>query len=116
MNTVELPEAVAWADPQSFANFQARGDRGGVYAREWMWASPGQGLEPVYTAAQMLAFRDKDRADLQLKAGLWDQHRGAIDAANRILQAARPVILNLIQIEDTARAQASGAGEGDEDG
>lgn len=38
-------EAVAYADPQAFRNFQA-----GVARREWMWHNPGEDLIAVYTA------------------------------------------------------------------
>lgn len=38
-------EAVAYADPQAFRNFQA-----GVARREWMWRNPGEDLIAVYTA------------------------------------------------------------------
>ncbi|WP_414455712.1 hypothetical protein [Enterobacter quasiroggenkampii] len=38
-------EAVAYADPQAFRNFQA-----GAARREWMWRNPGEGLIAVYTA------------------------------------------------------------------
>ncbi|MFV5329600.1 hypothetical protein ACNHE6_18620 [Enterobacter roggenkampii] len=38
-------EAVAYADPQAFRNFQA-----GVARREWMWRNPGEDLIPVYTS------------------------------------------------------------------
>lgn len=36
---------VAYADPQTFRNFQA-----GAARREWMWRNPGEDLIPVYTA------------------------------------------------------------------
>lgn len=38
-------EAVAYADPQAFRNFQA-----GVARREWMWRNPGEDLIPVFSA------------------------------------------------------------------
>lgn len=38
-------EAVAYADPQAFRNFQAEAAR-----REWMWRNPGEDLIPVYVA------------------------------------------------------------------
>ncbi|MEG6249523.1 hypothetical protein UXO05_02780 [Enterobacter ludwigii] len=38
-------EAVAYADPQAFRNFQA-----GAARREWMWRNPGEDLIPVYAA------------------------------------------------------------------
>lgn len=37
-------EAVAYADPQAFRNFQA-----GAARREWMWRNPGEDLIPLFT-------------------------------------------------------------------
>ncbi|WP_320728207.1 DUF551 domain-containing protein [Enterobacter ludwigii] len=38
-------EAVAYADPQAFRNFQA-----GAARREWMWRNPGEDLIPLFIA------------------------------------------------------------------
>jgi uncharacterized protein (DUF2237 family) len=47
---------------------------------------------------------DEKQLALERDAALWRQHKDASIAASNILQAARPVLLNLIQLEDAAKA------------
>lgn len=42
-------EPVAYADPKAFENFGSLAHLGGLYAREWMWANPADGLVALYT-------------------------------------------------------------------
>lgn len=53
----ETIKPVAYADPQAFRNFAERGRLGGVYGREWMWAKPDDGLEPLYPQSTIDALR-----------------------------------------------------------
>ncbi|MFY7341129.1 hypothetical protein [Enterobacter cloacae complex sp. IR5422] len=81
-------EAVAYADPQAFRNFQA-----GVARREWMWRNPGEDLIAVYTAPPapvsvpdaMEMDDDFDSAFEHGKAVGWNAYRAAM------LQGAEPV-------------------------
>ena len=41
-------EPVAYADPKAFENFGSLAHLGGLYAKEWMWATPAPGLVPLY--------------------------------------------------------------------
>jgi hypothetical protein len=41
-------DPVAYADPKSFENFKSLAHLGGLYAHEWMWATPAPGLVPLY--------------------------------------------------------------------
>lgn len=55
-------EPVAYADPKSFENFKNLAHLGGLYAHEWMWATPAPGLVPLYAgqpAPVAVASRDE---------------------------------------------------------
>ncbi|WP_462382214.1 hypothetical protein [Pseudomonas sp. Marseille-QA0892] len=50
----ESQAPVAYANPQAFVNFdkaRREGIEAGPLAREWMWASPGSLLAPLYASA-----------------------------------------------------------------
>jgi len=75
-------EAVAYADPQAFRNFQA-----GVARREWMWRNPGEDLIPVFTAPPA-------PANAEPVAWLWSHRK-------------HPSEVSLIRPEDDERAEGA---------
>lgn len=74
-------EAVAYADPQAFRNFQA-----GVARREWMWRNPGEDLIPVYTAPPApVSLTEEQRAMLR---DMDDEIVAELEEEERVCRAA----------------------------
>lgn len=58
----------------------------------------------------MQDYPEDDLETIKHKAKLWDKHRKAIHAANTIIQAARPVLLNMMMLEEAEQeAQNEGS-------
>lgn len=71
----EEVEVVAYANPLAFRNFKEHSHKGGVHAREWMWAFPGADLVPVMTVAQHQRITEALRGEVErLRAVYLDQH------------------------------------------
>jgi hypothetical protein len=64
---VERQEPVAYANPKAFENFGSLAHLGGLYAHEWMFASPAPELVPLYVEPPEVAALQSTIAQLEDK-------------------------------------------------
>lgn len=102
----ETIKPVAYGDPQAFRNFAERGRLGGVYGREWMWAKPDDGLEPLYPQSTIDALRAevdgwkgqhaRDSAELRSLCAARDEWRERATRAEAEAAALREALADLL--------------------
>lgn len=71
------------------------------------YAPPAE-LDAAFIAAACNFVRSDEFDALVRDAELWRKHQPALRAANSILDAARPIVLNALRIEDAIDAERGG--------